>query len=262
MVVGIVVGESAREDIALVSISMPVQSADRLRKFFTSGGLRMFQPAQSIPADTQPDSTNPVVEDSASLPPDAESLALFLMDLQQNAGKVFTRETLESRAARLSAEGNGLVTAALAQGLIHQQPDSSMYHLCEESVQSLLHPSTPTPAPVQDAPSEFERLRAAVLAARAHRDSVAANHNQYAQQRTSHMKELQAARALREDAIAKVTHLEESLATAKAQAETQRRYILRLEETLRSLPDASTALAVAETELRSAESAYAKLVQL
>ena len=199
---------------------------------------------------------------------DDETLALFLADIREVGGRV-TSTTAEV-IARRSTGSDQIIHECRFQGHLIQD-ENYQFNLSQKALALIDRILTPSAEGTlrssesegrAESPSEFTRLKTAVLTARQHLASIEAEHHKHATARALLQKELTAARASLKDSEKAIQQLQERL--QKLQQHTlpqERARVLQLESEHRNLPD-EAALHTAQRTLESAELAYNDLIKL
>lgn len=275
-----VTGNNPSEDIADVLVTL---SKDNCRIFKEHFSQPTHPPAmRSIPLSSQrpsvlgaPMSTSAPADDPpAPSLPDDDTLALFL-DAVRDAGITVTKATAESISRKLTGDTT-LVTAALQAEYIaaYNTSHANLYSITIAG-DALLRQKIDAPADDatkpkdQPAPSEFDRLKAALIDARAQHQAAKAAHDARAQALTTLTHRLTEAReAYQSEELNATTlqgrlqKLQQDLTSAQCKVTGARRHVLDLEEQARALGTDTPDLIQAERTLKEAEAAYEKLIAL
>lgn len=233
----------------------------------------------TLPAGGGAASSNTPVYRPALLPApsaptfDEDTFALFL-DAVRDAGGTITTSTAQSLARKLTGD-TAIVTASLqADYLDTLTPLSAgLYGITAAGMALLARiidlPKTAAGDSTKPAPSEFERLKASLIAARAQHQAAKAAHDVRAQARTALTHQLTEAReALQSEELNATTlqgrlqKLQQDITSAQCKVTGARRHVLDLEEQSRALGTDTPDLIQAERTLKEAEAAYQQLIAL
>lgn len=198
---------------------------------------------------------------------DDDTLALFL-DAVRDAGITVTKATAESISRKLTGDTT-LVTAALqAEYLAAYNTSHANLYSITIAGDTLLRQKIDAPADDatkpkdQPAPSEFDRLKAALIDARSQHQAAKAKHDDRAQALTTLTHQLTEAReAYQSEELNATTlqtrlqKLQQDLNSAQCKVTGARRHVLDLEERARALGTDTPDLIQAERTLKEAEAA-------
>lgn len=272
------VGKNPGHDMAEIILNLSQRGCDLLRARLTEGPFSINPPTEPPVNSAPPAQTS----DSPPSAPefDDTALALFLADMRAAGGTedagCLTRGALKVIAERLTGS-DIVISIALSAGLIEQLPGIYTLYCITRCGKDLLKkhidpPSDatkPAESPSQPAPSEFDRLKAAVRDARAQHQAAKAQHDARAQARTNLTHQLTEAReALQSEELNATTlqgrlqKLQQDLTSAQCRVTGARRHVLDLEEQARALGTDTPDLIQAERTLKEAETAYAQLIAL
>jgi len=241
-----------------------IQSQDN-GTFILSNTFRnpVLPPGLPLPALSAAKSVEPTVAPQAP-EFDDDALAIYLSSLQE-LGAHITQDTASIIAIRSTGALN-IYRHALDAGLIYRI--GSTVSLTPGG-HSLLKRLTPADDATKPAPSEFDRLKTALIEARAQHQAAKAKHDDRAHALTTLTHQLTAAReAYQSEELNATTlqtrlqKLQQDLTSAQCKVTGARRHVLDLEEQARALGTDTPDLIQAERTLKEAEAAYAQLIAL
>lgn len=268
-----VTGSNPSEDIADLLVTLSKDNCSILKEHLSPP---THPPAmRSIPLASQrpsvlvaPMSTSaPASDPQPPSAPDDDTLALFL-DAVRDAGSTITKSTAESISRKLTNDTT-LVTAALQAEYIaaYNTGHADLYSitiagdaLLREIIDKADDATKPALAP---APSQFEVLKTALLAARARHTELKAAHDTHKAHRQQLANEHRHADTLLQEARGALARAQEQAALAEQAHSQARQRVLSIEEQQRKLPPENTPdLIQAERTLQEAEAAYQQLIAL
>ncbi|MFZ2281869.1 MAG: hypothetical protein WAW39_28980 [Prosthecobacter sp.] len=223
----------------------------------------VLPPGLPLPAPSVAKSVEPTV-----VPPapefDDDALAIYLSSLQE-LGAHITQDTASIIAIRSTGALN-IYRHALDAGLIYRI--GSTVSLTPGG-HSLLKRLAPADDATKPGPSEFDRLKADLIAARSRFTEAKATHDARAQALTTLTHQLtQAREAYQSEELnattlqSRLQKLQQDLNSAQCKVTGARRHVLDLEEQARALGTDTPDLIQAERTLKEAETAYQQLIAL
>lgn len=201
---------------------------------------------------------------------DDDALAIYLSSLQELGG-TFTKSTANAIARRSTASTEIFDAALLANLIGYGAPGILLLTPKGHALLKRLAPADDAtkPSPSESGPSDFDRLKAAVIEARRQHQAAKTQHDARAQSLTTLTHQLNEAReALKSEELhittlnSRLQKVQQDLASAQSKASTARSHVLALEDQARSLDTSSPDLIQAERTLQEAEAAYQQLIAL
>lgn len=267
-----VTGNNPSEDIADLLVTLSKDNCGILKEHLSPP---THPPAmRSIPLSFQrtPGSTTDTPVCRPAPPPapaaptfDDDALYLYLCLIREN-GYLITGNTADTLAIR--ATGNTLIVKAAMDADLLEVPHFNQCAITAKGHALLKRLDSPDDA-TKPGPSEFDRLKADLIAARSRFTEAKAAHDSRAQALTTLTHQLTQAREAYQSEELNVTtlqsrlqKLQQDLNSAQCKVTGARRHVLDLEEQARALGTDTPDLIQAERTLKEAETAYQQIIAL
>lgn len=278
------VGPNPRNDICDVKVTLSPENCALLKAHLSKLPNPVLPGSTTdVPSGAAQPVCRPVPTPAIAIPPveedveehpdpkfDADSIALYLSNLQE-CGSRITVETAMTIALRSTGDKSIFIEARDARYIFEESGCCQLTGKGHDLLQRLTAAPDATKPAAPSGPSEFDRLKAAVIAARQHHQQLKEQHDAASRQRAALSQEIAIAKDAQETAAAdllslrqRLEKLQQELAMAQTHHSGCRCRLLDLENEHRRLenPSHQTALIQAERTLKEAEAAYQALIAL
>lgn len=264
-----VTGSNPSEDIADLLVTLSKDNCSILKEHLSPPthppAMRSIPLASQRPTPAPAALAAPSEAGTAKDGPDDDTLALFL-DAVRDAGSTITKATAESLARKLTGD-TSLVTAALQAEYLAASATPDLYFitilgdsLLRQIIDKADDATKPSTVP---APSQFEVLKTALLAARARHTKLKEDHDTHQARRKQLANDHRHADTLLQEARGALARIQEELAKTEEATNQARQKVLNIEKQQRELPPETTSSFIqAERTLKDAETAYQQLIAL